>query len=979
MGSSLVLEILILSSTVSLATLGALLYRRIKPTQLSIPTFEYGSTHAAPRSKLALSKPPLLLWLLVALITAAYCIVYFRDDSAAIENSAAMQSTVWIDKSVSSMLTLKADQAQQAAGSSSPVANSTRLESPEVPQEILQKLSEFKGSLRFADSKIEWDANEKIWYPKVNFIPAQTGTEIAAVFRELSSHGFSPFSLELSAEALRNAFLASEGSAEMRGRLIVVTDGQRSSNQGLAQLKDIFSEIVVLPLPQRRPIALPQAEIVPRSLRELWVGGRSSNEGSADFVDYLTMPGAENLSVETEIEIPEDARPGLLLGQLLPEDSLTANMPAKSAIFRNTIFSASSELAAGQDQLGQPSNKLKSKRSTLFTHCSSIPSGPTELNPLADLQALVRFFDIKMRSIDCKEFSSNPTNQTFALDMNDPWAYRKASMWLVPLRKKVYNTMLYQQQLFIPHGFRSASDSLFYYADPSPQEYAAEVSTDLGGQAEEFKVRQVAVQVEENQTPAALFLAPPPPQGKLDVPTDTSSKTSLKVFQPFVSAHDSTPLVYRFHNSNIFYLRTTLAMPNGELGRTGFWPSFWLEALQGAAMNRGGLVIHRSAEPSKLDLPDPTELDLLDVATLKFEQAPQHYSLGLYRHKATGVLHLVEPANEERDGQFLSEYEIAGLVATSDARKENQSEKLHNPQKSQLHVLLGATAGLLGLLLYWYRLAQQEKNQQSKTNVLVFILAAAGSLLHDSRAQAQPLAQNPTIQLPSGLPLPNMGQGFQDARLPERINVPFRMAWCSEKDRAKVEAGYHSFREMLQNRGTIHLQKELQFGTCYPGGAEIWWTNSFDDLDPSFLKEHVQSGGTFVVEGASESGNLQRLMVPKELASLEEPSIGLKWERPEKRGLLYRSFYLLQTFDGCAQDNTLMLTLRKKQTAKSPVAVVTSASFFSGKADCFNTDTDYRMRSFVNLMYALLTTDYKEDQLQLPELLRRVRNLGLEP
>jgi len=30
-------------------------------------------------------------------------------------------------------------------------------------------------------------------------------------------------------------------------------------------------------------------------------------------------------------------------------------------------------------------------------------------------------------------------------------------------------------------------------------------------------------------------------------------------------------------------------------------------------------------------------------------------------------------------------------------------------------------------------------------------------------------------------------------------------------------------------------------------------------------------------------------------------------------------------------------------------------------------------------MYALLTTDYKEDQMQLPEILNRVRNLGLEP
>jgi hypothetical protein len=177
------------------------------------------------------------------------------------------------------------------------------------------------------------------------------------------------------------------------------------------------------------------------------------------------------------------------------------------------------------------------------------------------------------------------------------------------------------------------------------------------------------------------------------------------------------------------------------------------------------------------------------------------------------------------------------------------------------------------------------------------------------------------------------------------------------------------------------LSDTIQFGECVPGGAEIWWTDSVDDLDPAFLKSHVQAGGIFVIEGASTSDGRVKapIKVPRELIKLEEPSVGLRWEQPEKRGLLYRSFYLLQTFDGCTHDGTLMLTLRKKQTAKSPIGVVTSASFLRKRNDCFKEDNDYRTRSFVNLIYAFLTTDYKEDQLQLPELLRRVRNLGLEP
>ena len=39
----------------------------------------------------------------------------------------------------------------------------------------------------------------------------------------------------------------------------------------------------------------------------------------------------------------------------------------------------------------------------------------------------------------------------------------------------------------------------------------------------------------------------------------------------------------------------------------------------------------------------------------------------------------------------------------------------------------------------------------------------------------------------------------------------------------------------------------------------------------------------------------------------------------------------------------------------------------------------YKQISFINIMYSFLTTDYKEDQIQLPEILNRIRNLGLEP
>ncbi len=107
--------------------------------------------------------------------------------------------------------------------------------------------------------------------------------------------------------------------------------------------------------------------------------------------------------------------------------------------------------------------------------------------------------------------------------------------------------------------------------------------------------------------------------------------------------------------------------------------------------------------------------------------------------------------------------------------------------------------------------------------------------------------------------------------------------------------------------------------------------------------------------------------------------MGLLWQPIDLKGMLVRSFYLIPNFDGCPVDGTKILMFQKKSNAKSLAGLVTSAQFMGTQSDCFGGNDDYRIRSFVNLMYSVLTTDYKEDQLKLPEILKRVRNLGLEP
>jgi hypothetical protein len=197
--------------------------------------------------------------------------------------------------------------------------------------------------------------------------------------------------------------------------------------------------------------------------------------------------------------------------------------------------------------------------------------------------------------------------------------------------------------------------------------------------------------------------------------------------------------------------------------------------------------------------------------------------------------------------------------------------------------------------------------------------------------------------------------------------------WCGSEQGAKIQARYSELRDLLARRGTIRLSESLLFGPCLPGSAEFWWTDSLSSLRIEDLRKHISGGGFVLVEGQNSLEPLRTLH------GLENLSVGLKWETPPKRGMFYRSFYLLHTFDGCPEDKTQVLQVRKRASASAPVIVYTSARFLSQGDDCFGRSEDYRTRSFVNLFYAVLTTDYKEDHMRLPELLDRVRNLGLEP
>lgn len=940
-------EIIAYSALVSLVTLTALLLRRTRPESTRLWTHRYGANKDLTMTRIHLSTPPWFLWLLVALITLSFAGAYFRDESTALSHRAGSDLSVWVDRSLSTQLTL----------------NHVESLRRRIASDLLARASQ----LKFIESELIWDSENNSWSLATSFSEFSNLDDIANHLKAEPS----PLGFNLSAEALRTAFEKRHPGKEVRGELLVVTDGQAATVQNLARLSDLFRELTMIPVPPVVPQAKIEHEWVPVGLAQSWgiqtekkLGTLSQQSDPWALTPLESFDDGKlnhsNQSLPSAQGIPSEARPGLFSAFISGAE--TQEQPLYQ------IISSQSGLV--------PESAVQERASTIFTHCSAYPSGPAELSPVADLQALAQFFSVKVRTVDCAEQTEGLEKDTRILQPNelDEWTFRRSSVWLVPLEESVLNTFRFQKRLWIPNGFREESDTLVYYTDPrSAQMGAGRIRREMpiGDPSGilNLPVRETPVQLEKDGAPLALLLAPVPTLDPLEFnPSHSKNSGSPTSFEVFAAAFDSTPLIYRLGGERVYYLRTPLAMPNSELGRTGFWPTFWLDVLRESPDGLSGLVIHHALVPEEFDLPAPNSLRRVSLPNDGETMSPiSPVRSGLFVDQENHTLHLIEAPPSERDGQFLNADELADIMRRKGEGETQTSESQDQVSSKQtpLHALLAALAGILSLALYWFKLSGGKKAVSAQSLLLILILNFP---IHERAAFAQAIIQNPEN-------LSMLQSQYQ--RLPDPLSVPFRIAWCSDRNRDKVTEGFKKFRDLLERRGTIHLQPDLVFGSCVPGNAEIWWTDSVTDLDPDFLKFHVQSGGVFIVE-SYKKGTQEGALLP-ELARLEELPVGLRWEQPEKRGMLYRSFYLLQTFDGCAPDETLMLTLRKKQTAKSPVGVLTSASFFGMEKDCFGSDDDYRGRSFINLMYTLLTMDYKEDQLQLPELLRRVRNLGLEP
>lgn len=910
------LALVILSSLISLITLGIRLINKIAPEKNEIPSSYLGAPKVLAPQKRKLTPPPWLPWLCILLASIGAALTYWPQ---LLENPKTGQSRsglLWIDTTFS--------------------AHVARSEHEFSAHDLAVELSNL-GISFFGLPNNATLINSDIQLSKL----ANTAAIEEFIIQEINKKP-SPYSRPLNLQSVSKAIDSEPLLANSKGTLIVISDSQRETLQQFVPLKSQFSDAKLFGAGLASSLLGTRTEIIPSDLPMLW------------NADYVKNSGTDFLNFDTgEISIPQHARPGIMS--------------------ENFTFKNESKLS-----LLSPARTAGNYNFPLLTGCASQLSGPLELDGFADLRAFAQFFSVPLRLTQCSERSGETAiskgdlnKEHLKLQQTDPWKYRPRTVWVIQTNDEILGTLLERNSLWFPKGFIEGLDSIVYVAG---HDYSS-------SEPDEKRIEQQAVQLDDDGLPAPLWLLPPPGNKPFYESTLSGEVQNRGLFQPIFSAVDKTPLAYQLGKYPYYYLRTSVAMPNGELGRSSRWTHFWLSiGNDSAKLNAGKSLVETISFEAPTDAQNYLEknlifqknndLEFLNLNSYKFETPTDNGFplLGLYRAKSSdseisNALTLVAIPSSERSRSTMSADEFTALWRDSEntSLDKNLNRASHSPSAAQLS-WFGSTLAAAALCLLWWR-----DFSKSKTGLLIGLFC----FIFPNQLQAQ-------LKSNSSSPRPlrqNFRQGsFSQPHLPpENTTIPFRVAWCDATINPAVARRYTELRDTLASRGTIEMPLQLTPGACQPGMADIWWTNDAAALDSTRLSEHLSSGGIFILEGQNSSE------IPQRLRTVEDSSVGLIWEIPRKKGLLYRSFYLLQSFDGCPTDRTQLLTLRKKAGAHSPMGLVTSARFLTEGGDCFATDNDYRTRSFVNLMYSILATDYKEDQMQLPEILNRVRNLGLEP
>lgn len=216
--------------------------------------------------------------------------------------------------------------------------------------------------------------------------------------------------------------------------------------------------------------------------------------------------------------------------------------------------------------------------------------------------------------------------------------------------------------------------------------------------------------------------------------------------------------------------------------------------------------------------------------------------------------------------------------------------------------------------------------------------------------------------------------GFYSGRVSAQVHID----WLSARDSNSVS--FAALAREVSGRTSLELSPKPEmlstFNDTASSGPWIWTNNpmalatkngQISDQGRLWLKR----GGILIIDGAQPQGTLERLLEPL-MHTTVRPS---GWMALPPDHEFMRSFYLLSSLPTCKGRPWRIFSFDGRVVAiESPYSNLALLQDSPVRWSCeSNINYEQHVRIFVNLMMMAFTTDYKKDQIHLPEILKRLR------
>ena len=168
----------------------------------------------------------------------------------------------------------------------------------------------------------------------------------------------------------------------------------------------------------------------------------------------------------------------------------------------------------------------------------------------------------------------------------------------------------------------------------------------------------------------------------------------------------------------------------------------------------------------------------------------------------------------------------------------------------------------------------------------------------------------------------------------------------------------------VERRTSLSLHAKLRVVDNFH--HEAWlWTKEKDFADPHALAQWLKKGGMLIVMDSTLPVFTKHTF----------PATQGKWQTIPLDNALLRSFYLLDVLPACKGKDWQGFIFNERLAIVSiPYPLLAFLSDQRYSHPCLPSSAhEKQTRIFINLLMVALATDYKKDQVHLPEILKRLR------